>query len=221
MKTNKIKNIRPKNDIDLSEILLEGVDESTANLQLPDPDLLTYYKDLQNRTIWLDDEVTMSSIDLGKLILHWNREDAGIPVEERKPIKFLLFTPGGTLDSCFNLISIISLSKTPVYTYNMGLAMSAGFLLLLAGHKRFTLDNATALMHSGSGGTKGTYDQVQAQQEDYKHSIDYMYKFIEGHTKLTKKMLTKMKKDDTYFYADDMIEYGIVDKVIDNIDEIL
>lgn len=221
MKTGKIKNIRPKNDIELSELLLEGVDEDTANLQLPDPDLLTYYKDLQNRTIWLDDEVTMDSIDFGKLILQWNREDKNIPVEERKPIKFLLFTPGGTLDSCFNLISIISLSKTPVYTYNMGLAMSAGFLLLLAGHKRFTLDNATALMHSGSGASKGTYDQVQAQQEDYKHSVNYMYDFIEKHSNLSKKTLSKMKKDDTYFYAEDMIKHGIVDKVIDDIDEIL
>lgn len=65
------------------------------NLALPAPELVTYYRNLSNRTIWIDFEIDESCLEIERLILQWNKEDEGIPVEERKPIKLLIFSPGG------------------------------------------------------------------------------------------------------------------------------
>ena len=84
------------------------------NLQLPDPSLLNFYKDLENRIYWLDDEINTYSLDLIQYIVRWNTEDSNIPIEERKPIKLLFHSPGGDLTVHSAISDIISLSKTPI-----------------------------------------------------------------------------------------------------------
>ena len=70
----------------LNGILL-GVPESTANLQLPDPNLRDYYRDEEDRVFWLNDNVENCAEDLIKMILRCNKEDKDKLVEDRKPIK--------------------------------------------------------------------------------------------------------------------------------------
>ena len=52
---------------------------------LADPSLVNYYNDLENRTYWLNDEINHFTFDLVQYILRWNKEDKGIPIEERIP----------------------------------------------------------------------------------------------------------------------------------------
>lgn len=70
--------------MDLNGILL-GVPESTANMQLPDPDLRDYYRDEQERVFWFNDSVEACAQNLIRMILRCNKEDKGKPVEERTP----------------------------------------------------------------------------------------------------------------------------------------
>ena len=65
------------------------------NLSLPAPELVTYYQNLNNRTVWIDFEIDESCLEVERLILHWNKEDEGVPQDQRKPIKLLIFSPGG------------------------------------------------------------------------------------------------------------------------------
>ena len=97
-----------------------------SNLQLPSPELLTYYRNLEDRVIWIDYDVSESVLEVSRLIMHFNKLDRDVPVEERRPIKLLIYSYGGDGNACFSLLDIIALSKTPVYTINMGIAMSAG-----------------------------------------------------------------------------------------------
>lgn len=191
------------------------------NLQLPSPELLTYYRNLEDRVIWIDYSVDETILEVSKLIMRFNKEDKDIPVEQRKPIKLLLYSYGGDGQACFSLLDIIALSKTPIYTINMGVAMSAGLLILLAGHKRFCLKTSTALAHSGSGGASGTFEQTEAQMKDYKRFVDTMRNYIIEQTNIDTKTLNKYKNKEWYLYAEDQVKYGIVNKIIDDIDEIL
>jgi ATP-dependent Clp protease protease subunit len=153
--------------------------------------------------------------------MEFNRLDKDIPIEERKPIKLLLYSYGGDGQACFSLLDVIGLSKTPVYTINMGVAMSAGLLILLAGHERFCLKNSTALAHSGSGGASGTFEQTEAQMKDYKRFVETMRDYIIERSDIDTKTFNRYKNKEWYLYAKDQIKYHIVDKVIDDIDEIL
>lgn len=65
--------------------------EKLENLQLPDPSLLTFYNNLEERTIWMDFEVDVEFLEFARYIINWNREDKNKPIEERKPIKLMFF----------------------------------------------------------------------------------------------------------------------------------
>ena len=78
--------------------LMIYVPEHIANQQLPDEELLAFYQDLENRVLWIDDEISDLSLLYVKNILRWNKEDSGIPIEQRKPIKLLFHSVGGDLD---------------------------------------------------------------------------------------------------------------------------
>jgi ATP-dependent Clp protease protease subunit len=197
------------------------VPNNVENLQLPSPELLTYYRNLEDRVIWIDYGVDESILEVSKQIMYFNKEDKDVPVEQRKPIKLLIYSYGGDGQACFSLLDVIALSKTPIYTVNMGVAMSAGLLILLAGHKRFCLKNSTALAHSGSGGASGTFEQTEAQMKDYKRFVDTMRNYIIERTDIDTKTLNKYKSKEWYLYAEEQTKYRVVDKVIDNIDEIL
>lgn len=206
------------NELDNVTLALPG---NLENLQLPSPELLTYYRDLEDRIIWIDYEVEESILEVSKLIMHFNKLDKDIPTEERKPIKLLVYSYGGDGQACFSLIDIIAISKTPIYTYNMGVAMSAGLLILIAGHKRFCLKNSTALAHSGSGGACGTFEQTEAQMKDYQRFVQTMRDYILERTNIDVKTFNKYKNKEWYLYAEDQIKYHIVDKIIDDISEIM
>ena len=205
----------------MDEMMKIMIPQDLENLQLPSPELLTYYRNLEDRVIWIDYGVDETILEVSKLIMHFNKEDRGIPADERKPIKLLLYSYGGDGQACFSLLDIISLSKTPVWCINMGVAMSAGLLILLAGHKRFCLKNSTALAHSGSGGTSGSYETTEAQMKDYKHFVQTMRDYIIERTKIDSKLMNKKKSQEWYIYASEQLSLGIVDKIIDDIDEII
>ena len=144
-----------------------NIPKSISNLQLPDPELATYYKDLDNRILWIDDEINEYSLEYARLILRWNDEDKKKKPEKRKPIKLLFFSPGGDLDVNNTLIDVISLSKTPIWGINMGRCASAAAFIFLSCHKRFMLPNGYFLFHQGSGTFSGSYLEVCAQMQDY------------------------------------------------------
>lgn len=203
---------------DLMQIMIP---QNLENVQLPSPELLTYYRNLEDRVIWIDYGVDETILEVSKLIMYFNKLDKDISAEERKPIKLLLYSYGGDGQACFSLLDVIALSKTPIYTINMGVAMSAGLLILLAGHQRFCLKHSTALAHSGSGGASGTYEQTEAQMKDYKRFVDTMRNYIIERTNIDTKTLNKYKTKEWYLYAEDQVKYGIVNKIIDDIDEII
>lgn len=205
----------------MDELLKVAIPASLENLQLPSPELLTYYRNLEDRVIWIDYGVDETILEVSRLIMHFNKLDKDIPVEERKPVKLLLYSYGGDGAACFSLLDVIALSKTPVYTVNMGISMSAGLLILLAGHKRYCLKNSTALAHSGSGGACGTYEQTEAQMKDYKRFVETMRNYILERTEIDTKTWNKYKNKEWYIYSDDQVKYRIVDKIVEDIEEIM
>lgn len=192
---------------------------SMMNGGLPSPDTLNYYIDAKERIFFIDFDIDESLLEIERKILQYNRADKDVPVDQRKPIKLFIYSYGGELDAMFSFIDVVALSKTPVWTINAGIAMSAALVMLLSGTKRFTLPHATALIHSGSGGTQGTYEQSECAMANYKKQVAKMREYIMAHTTIDKKTMTKNQAKDWYLDADEQIKYGIVDKICDDVDE--
>ena len=204
--------------------LVELVDiEPEGNLQLPTPSLLQYYLDRRERVIWIDKDIDDDLFNEIRQIIQYNREDEKnkIPVAERKVCRIMLQSYGRTLDSCFALLDVMKISKTPIYTYNLNACMSAAALIYLNGHKRFAMPKSTVLIHAGQRGSVGRYDAVVAQTENYKRLMDMLKENVLEHTKIEKAFLNKQMKKEWYIYIDDQIKYGITDEVITDICQIL
>lgn len=228
MKDTKV-NIK-KNRISLEEG--EGFDFESLNfldsmgdpnLQLPDPALVQYYNDIQRRIIYITQDVSESLFDEIRLIMRWNYEDeeANIPVEERIPIKLMIYSYGGDLHMALAFIDYIKLSKTPIITVNCQVAMSAGCDIFIAGHKRYCLKNSWALIHEGSGGYSGTYSQAQAQANNYKKLMEMTNNLLMENTKIDKKTLTKWKGKEIFLDSEEQIKYGLADSIVENIKDII
>lgn len=52
-----------------------AISQNAENLQLPDPSLLQFYKNYENRILWIDDEITTMTLEYAKMIMQWNFED--------------------------------------------------------------------------------------------------------------------------------------------------
>lgn len=203
-----MKNTRGYFDIDAEYDELLVADRSSL-------EEIILVKDMQQRKIWLHDSIDIETIS-GAIhnIYQYNREDADIPVEERKPILLYVASNGGSVDAGFALIDAIQTSKTPVYTINTGYWYSMGFLIGLAGKKRFTMPNATFLMHDGSNfiWTSGSKAQDQA---DFNRRVEARVKqYILNHSALTSKEYDKKQRVEWYLFADEAKEKGFIDQII-------
>ena len=199
--------------------LPEEITELMSKGGLPSPEMMNFYVDEKERIFFIDFEIDQSLIEIERKILQYNRIDKGIPVEERKPIKLFIYSYGGELDAMFSFIDVVELSKTPVWTINVGISMSAALVMLLSGQKRFTLPHAMTLIHSGSGGTQGTFEQSKEAMANYEKQVRKMREYIMAHTNIDKKIMTKNQAKDWYLDAGEQVKYGIVDKIADDIDE--
>ncbi len=201
-----------------NSIEIEGLD-SIFSAKLPSPVLLNFYRDLDARMLWIDFDITDGLIEFEKYIIKWNKEDKGIDIADRKAIKVLIYSYGGDVDAIMSFIDVVKMSKTPVYTYNMGQALSAGALLFIAGKKRFAMPNSQILIHAGgvsgvNGGTNSVIDMVDNIKELQK-TIEL---FIIENTQIDKKTYTKFAKKEWYINVQDGMKYGLIDEVISDID---
>lgn len=86
---------------------------------------------------------------------------------ERKPIRLFINSPGGSVYDGLALFDAIKRSKTPVHTIAIGHAMSMGFWLFLAGHKRFVGEHSTLMYHDIS---LGCWDKIEGIKQEVAES---------------------------------------------------
>lgn len=192
-----------------------------ANTTIPDPSLLWYYEDLEDRVYQLVGEVDEGLLDFSRHVIRWNREDKGKPVEERKPIKLFFFSPGGSLDINYSVIDIIRLSKTPIIGINMGVCCSAAAYIYLACHKRYMLPHSYFVFHQGSSQMSGTYGEVVAIMTDYQNQVAELSSFMEERTTYTSEEITDNIVTEWYVREEEALEKGVCHEVIEDIEVLL
>ena len=184
-----------------------------------------YLNDLKQRKLFLNVDVEQLYVaDIVKHIMQYNKEDKGIDPKDRQPILLYVTSNGGEVDSGFELIDIIQNSKTPVYTINLGYQYSMGFLIGLAGHKRFATQNAKFLMHDGSNFVYNSGAKAQDQMEFQKKVEDRVKQYILSRSKLTSEEYDSKLRVEWYLFASEAKDKGFVDYIIGedcDIDEII
>lgn len=195
--------------------------QKLEDIKLPAPEMVNYWRLAENRIFYIDYEIDESVLEIQRSIIAINIADKDIPLKDRLPIKIFLDTPGGLLSETMSLATVIIMSKTPVVTVNIAEAYSGGCLLLLAGHKRYSLPYAKAMLHTGSGGVSGTYEQTEQAQKNYKKQIEEMGTYILQRSGMDEKVYKKNKSKDWYMDANEQKQFGIVHEIVTDLDEII
>jgi ATP-dependent Clp protease protease subunit len=198
------------------------IPENLATAKLPDPGILTYYRNIENRTLWLDGDVDDIWLQYERQIIEWNRDDCGVPSEDRAPIKLCFYSYGGDIDINESFISLIKLSKTPIIGINMGQACSAGCFIFMACHKRLALRGSRFLLHQGGAqDISGTYEQVVSYVMEYQRQVDNLCQYIKEHSNIPDDVLEERISTEWYMTAEEAVKYGICDAIVSDIDEII
>ena len=200
-------------------LLLPNEDEEKV---LPSVEAVLQWKEIKDRRLVINEPVTECFLFYSQLIIQWNKEDKdnNLAVEDRKPIKILLNTYGGSTDACQSFYNVIQISKTPVYIYNMGVCASAGALIFLSGHKRFALKGSKFLIHEGEVGLQGQTTKVIENLEQCKKVEKELEDYIISKTKIDRKLYNKNKKKE-WWIGNEAVELGIADAIIEDLEELL
>ena len=77
-----------KKELDVGYINI-AIPQDVENMQLPNPELLTFYKNYEDRTLWIDSEINDYSIEYAKYIMQWNKEDKDAGIKKNFQINFI------------------------------------------------------------------------------------------------------------------------------------
>ncbi len=190
-------------------------------MELPNIDW-THEDDLRDdRKIYLDKPVDEKTLNIQRLLIFWNLEDAGKPAQERQPIILYICSPGGDTDYMWSLIDTIQASETPVYTVNIAAAYSAAGLIFMAGHKRLMFRNAQVLVHEGFAMMAGDGRKVLDASDNYRALQARMRQFIAKRTGLSMEALTENVGRDWYMDADYCLEHHVCDAIVEKLSEVI
>lgn len=174
-----------------------------------------YLRDLKQRKLFISTNICQETVDDAiRHIMQINREDMGIAIKDRKPIILYVTSNGGDVDAGFALVDVILSSETPVYVINQGYQYSMGFLIGLAGHKRFAMPHSKFLMHDGSQFVYNSGAKAQDQMEFNKKQEERIKQYVLSRTKITSEMYDSQMRKEWYMFADEAKTLGVTDCII-------
>ena len=172
-------------------------------------------KNMNERKLIINQEVTDELLErLCMYILLWNKEDFYIPVEKRKKIYIYISSDGGDVIMGMNILDVIASSKTPIVTVGFAKCASMASYILASGHERICFPNTVVLLHDGQTGYMASGNKGKDIQNFYDRLYERTTRFMIENTKMTAEYLESIKDRETYLFADQAKEYGIVDKII-------
>ena len=149
-------------------------------------------------------------------LLYLDREDP------EREIQFYINCPGGVIYAGLAIYDTMQQIQAPVSTYGIGVTASMGTVLLLAGTKgqRYALPHSTIHMHQAGGGAQGYTTDVEIQYREMKRQQDVLFTIISKHTGQPTERISDDFERDRWMDAVAAKEYGIVDQVLGDQDEV-
>lgn len=133
-----------------------------------------------------------------------------------KGIQVYINSPGGLVTAGLAIYDTMQHIKAPVSTVCVGVAASMGAVLLAAGEKgkRFSLPNAQIMMHQPMGGAQGQATEIEITAKQIIKIRERLNKILSDRTGQPLERVEKDTDRDFYLTAQEALEYGLVDKVI-------
>ena len=170
---------------------------------------------LKDRIIFLGEDVnpTTSSLVIAQL-LFLESEDPD------KEIDLYINSPGGSITDGMAIVDTMNYIKCPVSTICVGMAASMGSVLLASGEKgkRFATPNSEILIHQpliGGGGLSGQATEIKIHADHMVKTREKLNKLLSEKTGQSLEQIEKDTERDHYMTAQEALEYGLIDGIMD------
>ncbi|MFF0464733.1 ClpP family protease [Streptomyces mexicanus] len=142
--------------------------------------------------------------------------------DPRTDISLYINSPGGSVTAGLAIYDTMRLVPNDVSTLAMGFAASMGQFLLTVGTpgKRYALPNARIMMHQPSAGIGGTTADIEIQAENLEHIKRTIERLTAEHTGQSVETISRDGDRDRWFTAEQAVEYGIVDRVVESLADV-
>ena len=176
-----------------------------------------YQRLLKERIIWLGGEVrdeNANAICAQLLLLAAEDPD--------RDIYLYINSPGGSVTAGMAIYDTMQYIKPDVVTVGMGLAASMGQFLLTAGApgKRYITPHTRVLLHQPLGGAGGSATEIRINADLILGMKKELAAITASRTGKTVEQVEADGDRDHWFTAQEALEYGFVDRVIDSPQEI-
>jgi ATP-dependent Clp protease, protease subunit len=138
-----------------------------------------------------------------------------------KEIQLVINSPGGYVTSGFAIYDTLKSIGSPVSTVCCGFAASMASILLSAGEKgrRFVLKHGRIMIHQPSGGTGGNAASIEIQAAELMKTKELGAKLLAENCGQTVEKIMKDFNRDYFMGAEESVNYGIVDAVLEQLVE--
>ena len=172
-----------------------------------------YSRLLNERIVFLGTPIddTIANLTVAQL-LHLESQDPD------KDISIYINCPGGSIYSGLAIYDTMQFIKPDIQTICVGIAMSMGSLLLTGGAKgkRFSLPNSRILIHQPSAGFEGQSTDIEIHAREILNIRKRIDEIYAHHTGQSVDQVHADMERDRFFKADEAVEYGLIDRVIDH-----
>lgn len=179
----------------------------------PYTDWIDIYNRLyRERIIFLGQEVNDEIANqIVAVMLYLDSEDPG------KDISLYINSPGGSVHAGLAIYDTMQHIKSDVVTICVGLAASMGAFLLAGGTKgkRLALRHSRIMIHQVSSGTRGQASDIEIEAREVLRIDQQLNQLLAYHTGKPLEKIQQDQKRDFYMSAQEALDYGLVDKVIE------
>ena len=175
---------------------------------------------LKERIIFLSEQVDSASASVVVAqLLFLDAEDPG------KDIFLYINSPGGSITDGMAIYDTMQYIKSDVVTICVGLAASMGSVLLAAGAKgkRYALPNSEVLIHQpliAGGGISGQATEIKIHADHMVRTREKLNKILSERTGQPIEKIEQDTERDNYMTAQEALEYGLIDGIMDSINDI-
>ena len=188
--------------------IIRETSEGTA--RIPIADMM-----FQRREIWISGEINSELADaVISQILHLDAED---PASE---ITLYINSPGGSVAAGLSIYDVMQAVTASIRTVCVGTAASMAAVLFAAGNRREIMKHGEVMIHDPlvSGGISGSALAVQDKSDRLMAKRKVLCGILAEHTGKSLKQIYKVTGKDTYFGADEAVQYGLADAVIEKME---
>lgn len=179
-----------------------------------------YSRLLKDRIVFLGggvDDTTANLIIAQMLFL--SNEDT------KSDIHFYINSPGGSITAGLAIYDTMQFLRCDVATYCVGQAASMGAVLMAGGKagKRFLLANNRVLLHQPliSGQLIGPATDLDIEAQEILRLRARLYDILASHTGQTAEKVEKDCDRNLWLNAEEAIEYGLADRILQKAPEIV